>query len=206
MKILSSEGRQTSPDEIVKRLKSVISMHNEESAAADSKLSALPKAAVAIIVQLAPQTKELQMLLIKRNAREGDPWSGQMAFPGGRYSENDESLLETAIREVREEIGFDLPKFWILGALDDVVASSLAIRVRPYLALASDQVSVRINPNEVESFVWIPLSFFIDRRNLRPYDISRFGQTLVVPSYNFVGNFVIWGMTLRIIENLISKL
>jgi len=52
----------------------------------------------------------LKTLMIKRAEREGDPWSGQVAFPGGRRERQDRSLLETATRETKEEVGIDLQR------------------------------------------------------------------------------------------------
>jgi 8-oxo-dGTP pyrophosphatase MutT (NUDIX family) len=49
-----------------------------------------------------------KLLFIKRADAVGDPWSGHMAFPGGRYEVGDQSLLETAVRETREETAIDI--------------------------------------------------------------------------------------------------
>src|SRR5262245_28580055 len=62
-------------------------------------------ASVALIVR---GRADLGVLLIKRAKREGDPWSGHMALPGGRRDPKDASLIETAAREAREETGVDL--------------------------------------------------------------------------------------------------
>jgi ADP-ribose pyrophosphatase len=62
------------------------------------------KAAVALIFRLG-ENDVPELLFIKRAEYEGDPWSGQIAFPGGRAEARDASLAETAIRETREETG-----------------------------------------------------------------------------------------------------
>jgi 8-oxo-dGTP pyrophosphatase MutT (NUDIX family) len=67
------------------------------------------KAAVALIFRLG-ENDVPELLFIKRAEYEGDPWSGQIAFPGGRAEERDGSLAETAIRETREETGIDLAR------------------------------------------------------------------------------------------------
>ena len=75
-------------------------------------------AAVALLLREGKQGEEL--LLIERAQRMGDPWSGHMAFPGGRYETQDASLLNTAIRETQEELNLDLNQTAICaGQLED---------------------------------------------------------------------------------------
>ena len=78
------------------------------------------KAAVALIFRTG-QDGSPELLFIKRAEYPGDPWSGQIAFPGGREESGDSSLLETATRETREETGIDLGREGlIIGVLDDL--------------------------------------------------------------------------------------
>src|SRR5258706_3496876 len=78
------------------------------------------RAAVALIFRLG-ENDMLELLFIKRAEYEGDPWSGQIAFPGGRAEARDASLEETAIRETREETWIGLAREWtIVGMLDDL--------------------------------------------------------------------------------------
>ena len=62
----------------------------------------MSRAAVALVLRGPAEAPGI--LFIKRASRDGDPWSGQMAFPGGRYDPADESEKETAIRETEEEV------------------------------------------------------------------------------------------------------
>jgi len=80
------------------------------------------RAAVATILR---RTNELtEALFILRATKEGDPWSGQMAFPGGHYEAHDLSLRRTAERETFEEIGLDLDSSArYLGKIADVQAN-----------------------------------------------------------------------------------
>ncbi len=80
------------------------------------------QAAVALV--LVPGSEGPELLLIKRTERDDDPWSGQMAMPGGRRDEEDHDLLQTAIRETREETSVDLGEAEVLGELDDLSPSS----------------------------------------------------------------------------------
>jgi 8-oxo-dGTP pyrophosphatase MutT (NUDIX family) len=170
------------------------------------KESLLPKAAVAIILNPDKLSRELLMLFVKRKSRDSDPWSGHMAFPGGRFTDSDTSLLETAIREVREEINVDLREMSFLGTLDEIVARTMPIRVTPFVFQAKDVFRIVVSPEEIDTFTWIPLSFFRDRKNMATYTIVGSGQNDKVPSYRFMQSQIIWGMTLRIVEDFLQKI
>lgn len=166
---------------------------------------ALPQAAVAMIIRPNTRLSQLETLLLKRMTRESDPWSGHMAFPGGRYEDKDGLILSTAIREVLEETGIDLRNCSMLGTLDEVIPITRAIRVTPYVALAPEGTEVNLNASEIAEHVWVPLTFFKNRSNLRPYLICRNGIEIVVPSFLYREKYVIWGMTLRMIEDFVEK-
>ncbi|MHB8567767.1 MAG: NUDIX hydrolase [Nitrososphaerales archaeon] len=163
----------------------------------------LPQAAVAIILRPDNFSEECEILVIKRETRENDPWSGHMAFPGGHYEESDEMVLTTAIREALEETGIDLRNCSMLGTLDEVIPTNRAIRVTPYVVLAPESTSVNIDGNEVAGYFWIPISFFRNLENSRPYILERLGTR--VPSFLFKEKYVIWGMTHRMIADFLAK-
>src|SRR5215471_21768996 len=78
-------------------------------------------AAVAAILR--DREGEAEVLLIRRAQKTGDPWSGHMAFPGGRQDPSDLDLLHTAVRETQEEVGLELsPGRNLIGRLDDLPA------------------------------------------------------------------------------------
>ncbi|MCA9639821.1 MAG: NUDIX domain-containing protein, partial [Myxococcales bacterium] len=64
----------------------------------------------AVAAVLRPTDADTEVLLIRRAEHEGDPWSGHMAFPGGRHDPTDPDLLTTARRETLEEVGLDLSR------------------------------------------------------------------------------------------------
>ena len=78
------------------------------------------QAAVAIILREASMdgAEQTEVLFIQRAERPGDPWSGQMAFPGGHREDSDISLQAAAMRETNEEIGLSLDNADYLGALN----------------------------------------------------------------------------------------
>ncbi len=85
------------------------------------------RAAVALIFR-AGGSGEPELLFIRRAEYPGDPWSGQVAFPGGRSEEGDSSLEDTAVRETLEETGIDIRASGrILGALDELQPQSVRL-------------------------------------------------------------------------------
>ena len=78
-----------------------------------------PEAAVAIVRTLGPDPA---ILLMRRAEREGDAWSGHWSLPGGRREESDVDLLETALRELREECGIRLLREEVIATLPPTIA------------------------------------------------------------------------------------
>jgi 8-oxo-dGTP pyrophosphatase MutT (NUDIX family) len=167
----------------------------------------LKVAAVAAVVRQA--RGGVEVLFIHRAEDPKDPWSGHMAFPGGRVEEGDADSLETAMRETREEVGLDLVKVGSpLGRLSDVAAvgrgKPLALVVEPYVFSIEERPT--LDPNqEVEEVVWVPLDFLLDRGN-RSTIPWRHGEVSVnLPCYRYQTH-VIWGLTFGMVDELLTLL
>lgn len=171
-----------------------------ESSVFESRETNLPTAAVAIIID--PKDQNGWVLLIKRTERKGDPWSGQVAFPGGHRSLEDRTLLETAVREAREEVGIDLHRHNMLGVLPPVHTHTRRVVVAPFVFQLKTKATVALNEEIAESF-WAPFS------ELKQIEASKTmvhveEGTLTVDSYIYRSH-VIWGLTFRIINILLNK-
>jgi len=145
----------------------------------------------------------LDILLIKRAAKKEDPWSGQMAFPGGRRESGDANLLETARRETLEETGIPLQEAAVLGELDDIrpLGRGLPrIIVRPYVFFLRDRPNVVIN-EEVALHVWTSFSNLPNKSCSANIEIE--GRVLGVPAYRVEGH-IVWGLTERILKSFID--
>jgi 8-oxo-dGTP pyrophosphatase MutT (NUDIX family) len=165
------------------------------------------KAAVALIFRLA-KGDALELLFIKRAEYEGDPWSGQIAFPGGRVEAGDVSLAETAIRETREETGIDLAREgMIIGTLDDLRPRSIrlpAIMVRPYVALLDRSEPLVLSPEVALSF-WLPFAAMADAESWHEDTVFARGIQINARVFRHEQH-VIWGMTERILAQLLALL
>ncbi len=160
------------------------------------------EAAVAIVLAVAERTR-LDLLFIKRAEIEGDPWSGQMAFPGGRREPRDRDLLETARRETWEEVGIHLKADTLLGVLDDLAPLTPTlppILVRPFVFGLIERPGVTLS-GEVAMHLWTPLDDLPRQRG--EAEITIRGDRLTMPAFA-VGPHVIWGMTHRIINSLLN--
>lgn len=161
----------------------------------------------AVMMILKETEEEFSMLFIKRPEAEWDPFSGHMAFPGGKMSEGDNSKLQTAIRETQEEIGVDLGVHGrILGELDDVNPNNPRARgyiVTPYLSFLTVEVPLELDRREVEEAVWVPMEHLRDARNFKVRMRDRDGKLIEDYTYNY-GPYLIWGMTGRIVHSFLS--
>jgi 8-oxo-dGTP pyrophosphatase MutT (NUDIX family) len=181
-------------------IKSLKKRLNPESSMAESEKSHDPVAAVAIIID--PKHAGASVLLIRRQDREGDPWSGQIAFPGGHKATKDQTLLQSAIREASEEVGIDLHEHELLGVLPLVYSHTRRMPVAPFVFQLRSNVAVRLNDEVAESF-WAPLSkLLVTKTTTRQVEVEQ--GKLNVDCYIF-GEHVIWGLTFRIINILLNK-
>jgi 8-oxo-dGTP pyrophosphatase MutT (NUDIX family) len=159
------------------------------------------RAAVAALVSAGP---EPAILFIKRRVRVGDPWSGQMALPGGFSSPADASLEMTARRETEEETGIALADAGVLlGALDDVSPRTPYLPplvVTPYVYWVPGEVAAQAG-SEVEAVVWLKVRDLFDPGLRKPFRLS---LPLEVREFEsiIVGDYMIWGLTERVLQQL----
>jgi 8-oxo-dGTP pyrophosphatase MutT (NUDIX family) len=159
-------------------------------------------AAVATIVR--PGKDSPEILFIERALREGDPWSGDIAFPGGKREDFDSSLLATAIRETREEVGLHLEESSFVARLEDVYGRVNSYRVAQFVFVVTEETSLRVTA-EVASFFWVPLSELTDPKLVETIRLERGGHSFEVPCIR-IGRHVLWGMTFRMTGALASAM
>lgn len=148
-----------------------------------------------------------EILFIKRAERAGDPWSGHLAFPGGRAEKQDATLLDLAMREAVEEVGIDARHGGrLLGRLPTVRPLSTripSITVTPFVALAPRGAIPRVQPAEVAEAFWMPLAAL--RRTgrsavVRWEDKDGMRELPAFPS----PKGPIWGITERILSQFLA--
>ena len=172
-----------------------------------AKVEEAPEALPAAVALILIERHGLEALFIKRAVRAGDPWSGQVALPGGRYEAADHDLLTTAIRETREETGVDLTSAERLGALDDLhprTPTLPPVLVRPFV-FTIPAAPALANSEEVERAFWVPLDRFTEPGVRHDVKLMLRGEIRVFPAYD-LGEDVIWGMTERILTPFLTLL
>ena len=156
----------------------------------------------AVAIVLAGAEPDLHVCVIRRAEKAGDPWSGDMALPGGRATPEDASLQETAERETYEEVGLILESAQRLGALAEI---SILLRGRDRLLFLAPFVYylgptlAPFTPNdEVGEVYWIPLAHLWDEQNTTSLNLPTEEVSLWYPAIEYRERAV-WGITHRVL-------
>jgi len=154
-------------------------------------------ATVGIIIRW--DNDELETLVVKRAIAAGDPWSGDMAFPGGKKMVSDANLRETAKREVMEETGIDLSKAIFLGYFPEVLTSiKPGSTVLPQVYLYGGRPEISLN-SELTRYYWVHLSTLITHRGIA---LVKGKETQVFD----LGEDKVWGLTYRMLNLILNML
>ncbi len=164
-------------------------------------------ASVAILLRAGPMG-EAEVLLIQRAEREGDPWSGHMAFPGGRRDPTDPDVLATAVRETHEEVGVDVTAHaTLVTRLGDVPllvrAQNLDVRIAPFVFAMRRDVPLAPN-HEVAATLWTPLAPLARGERASVYPFRWQGVDHEFPCYR-LGERVVWGLTYAMLQGLFER-
>lgn len=184
----------------IERLAAHLRKHPPTAAAEPERLLA----AVALIVVPDPDA----ILVIQRAPYPDDPWSGHMGLPGGRRDPVDTDLIDTAIRETREELGVILDRSMLVSALDDVyprtkVASPFL--VRPFLFSVPARQPL-VPSDEVASAEWLPIARLLDPATCQTMTLTVGGISRTVQGYSLDPDRFIWGMTERVLTPVVEVL
>ena len=132
---------------------------------------------------------------------------GQLGLPGGRPEPGDHDFLATALREAEEEVGLPPEQVEVLAALDPLETQATGWRVYPFLGLVRGDVEWRLQPDEVVRILTPAVEMLGDatRRQRLPFTSSQFPVPLEVEGIDVDGH-VLWGMTLRLLDDLVPRL
>ena len=166
---------------------------NRDLHAPEKEKSSLKKSSVLLL--LFEENGELKICLIKRPAHMKHHAS-QVAFPGGRI-EKDETALQTAFRETKEEIGITSDKIEILGSLSELYVGVSGFLIHPYVGWLHTEPDFITCDNEVEKTILFPLLKYQNKIELT--ERETIAGKLNVPAVHFEKE-TIWGATLMILS------
>ena len=156
----------------------------------------------AVLVPLYVDAGELWTVLTKRS--DALPThKGQIAFPGGGL-EAGEDAWQAALREANEEIGLDTQTVLRLGELDETATPS-GFHIVPCVGAVPFPVQTTPNPAEIEEIFAVPISAFVNPSLVEDRTVSIDGQERLMRIYH-IGGRQVWGLTARIVQNLLARL
>jgi 8-oxo-dGTP pyrophosphatase MutT (NUDIX family) len=157
-------------------------------------------AAVAIIRCEQPITS---YLLLRRASHPEDPWSGHFSFPGGRKDPDDDTLLETCLRETREETGIQLDTGQLIQTLQPEPAGhslNHLLWVQPFLFSLSNRPSIILEEKEIVNSSWVSAKEFASP--------SSHSETEMIPGRTFptfpLQDYYLWGFTYKLLLKIIK--
>ena len=157
----------------------------------------------AVLIPLIRNGQDIQIILTQRS-NNLPSHAGQISFPGGKVDTKDKSPVDTAYREANEEIGLSREEIEHLGYLD-ITTTGTNFMILPVVASISNNFVPKLNNDEVESLVYLPLNYIADANNLKTMNkvINGEDRTFFVYEYD---NYFIWGATARLLKALSERL
>jgi len=128
---------------------------------------------------------------------------GQISFPGGARDANDRTLLHTAIRESREEIGLRTKDIEVIGEMDDEITTTSNYIVTPFVAMIPWPYRFTKNKDEVAEMIEVPINMLLEKGHLKANTETLDGRPIESYTYYYQGK-VIWGATARILKKLLD--
>ena len=154
----------------------------------------------AVLIPMYYKDGQYYILLIKRTEKV-TVHKGQISFPGGAFSQEDKTLIDTARRESAEEIGLMPDDIEVLGKLDDEVNQSSNYIISPFVALIPWPYQFKVDGEETEEIIEVPISALQDKGYQRQEIIN--GEAVTSYLYHYQGR-VIWGTTARILKKFLD--
>lgn len=173
---------------------------------ADPDPNSSPLVDAAVLVPLyRDDDGDLHIVLVRRT--DGGVHGGQIALPGGKRDPEDDSFVDTALREANEEIGLDPDSVEILVRLPEVVTLTTRFRILPFLARIPAGLTFTPEPREIAEVFDVRIAE-LAHPDARGESIEHFPSWPEPRRIEFfhLGPHRLWGATFRILDPLIPRL
>jgi len=144
---------------------------------------------------------EPKVLMIEKS-KKLNIHAGEIAFPGGKWTEDDNDLLDTALRETREEIGLNISRENVIGQFENVVTLNSGFTISSFLSILDNIQQLKTN-SEVKSVLHMPLIPLLQTLNDDQDPNHKSIQEMYTFTYN---DKVVWGASARILKHLVNRL
>ncbi len=141
-------------------------------------------------------------LVLTQRSGQLDSHAGEVAWPGGKRDDEDETLRHTALRETEEEIGLKRDRVEVVAELRPFI-SKHGLAVTPFVGLIEAEIEFQVNAEEIDSIFFVPLDYLLDDPRTDTNIIERHGERHVIPEYHYDG-FRIWGLTAMILLEFLT--
>lgn len=155
----------------------------------------------AVLMLCYPKNGATHLILIVRNSYEG-VHSAQIAFPGGKYENDDIDFAATAIRETFEEVGVDPQKVELIKPFTQVYIPPSNFIVYPYLAICQEEIDFIPDPKEVAGIIELPIATFLSDTIVIETELkTSSANSIMVPAFQ-IEHHTIWGATAMMLSEL----
>ena len=161
----------------------------------------VPYREAAVLIPLFYKDDQAHLLFTKRTDKV-EHHKGQISFPGGMSDRQDNDLEQTALRETFEEMGIQARDIEILGQTDRFLTNT-HFMVTPFVGYFEYPYHFKINPDEIEKVLFVPLQHLLDPQIFRTEEWVREGVSWNLHFYDFQGENI-WGVTGFLLSNFFS--
>ena len=155
----------------------------------------------AVMMLFYPKNDTTHLVLIVRNSYKG-VHSAQIAFPGGKYENDDDDFAYTALRETHEEVGIHPDKIEILKPFTELYIPPSNFMVHPFLGISKEELEFVPEPSEVAEIIELPLSIFLSDAIVVDTNLSTsYADNISIPAFK-IENHIVWGATAMMLSEL----
>ena len=155
----------------------------------------------AVTALLFPEKGKIKLLIMKR-VTDNTVHSGQLSFPGGSREPEDKTLKETALREMREEMGIPFDKVNIIGRLTPVIINASGFKVNPFVAYCAKSPDLKPN-EEVEKVIKADIGYLLNPNSKTVKIVKARGRNIEAPCF-VLENEILWGATAMMTNELLE--